>query len=110
MLITSASVGAHCVRQPLDIPCKPNSSQIRSLFVTGRSNNLHGCTVLAVGSQTRAHMQPSSHKSASFDPVEIASPRSSVWLLAVVVLGVSLTVGWMMFLAYGLITLVEHAL
>jgi hypothetical protein len=55
-------------------------------------------------------MQLSSHNSASSDPVEVAGPRASIWPLAVVALGLSLTVGWTMFLAYGLITLLEHVL
>jgi hypothetical protein len=53
-------------------------------------------------------MQFSSHNPAS--SVESAGPRDSIWPLAVVVFGLSLTLGWTIVLAYGLITLVEHAL
>ena len=55
-------------------------------------------------------MQLSSHNSAPFSPVESPGSKGSVWPLAVVALGLSVTVGWTILLAYGLITLVEHAI
>jgi hypothetical protein len=62
------------------------------------------------GSSQKMKHPMTSHNSASLDPVERGGPKGSIWPLAVVVFGLSLTVGWTIFLAYGLIMLVAHAL
>jgi hypothetical protein len=50
------------------------------------------------------------HNLASHDPTDLARPRDLIWPVAIVGFGLSLTVGWTLFLGYGLFTLIGHAL